>query len=137
MLIDYLATYPYAKLRYYEGGMKLNVESNAAYLVLPNAKSHVARHFYLSAFPCPTKAYPQEYNAPIHIECYTLKNVVSSAVEAECGCIFHNCIVVIGIQNTLVGMGHTQGRTTVINNNLMATSFVHSAMREKGQRVGT
>ena len=28
-------------------------------------------------------------------------------------------------------MGHPQGRTTVITDNSMATSFVHSAMREK------
>ena len=37
MLMDYLATFPNAKIRYYAGDMKLHVESDAAYLVLPNA----------------------------------------------------------------------------------------------------
>ena len=131
MLMDYLATYPNAKLRFYAGDMKLHVETDAAYLVLPNVRSRVAGHFYLSAFPTPNKKYPGNSNAPILTECYTLKNVVSSAAEAECGGIFHNCVVAIGIRNALEGMGHPQGKTTVITDNSTATSFVHSAMREK------
>ena len=50
MLMDYLATYPNAKLCYYAGDMQLQVESDVAYLVLPNARSRVAGHFYLLAF---------------------------------------------------------------------------------------
>ena len=48
--MDYLHTYPNAKLRFYAGDMKLQVETDAAYLVLPNAKSRVAVHFYLLAY---------------------------------------------------------------------------------------
>ena len=33
ILLDYLATYPNAKLRFYTGNMKLHIESDAAYLV--------------------------------------------------------------------------------------------------------
>ena len=131
MLMDYLATFPNAKLRFYAGDMKLHIETDAAYLVLPNARSRVAGHFYLTAFPTPHKAYAGTFNAPILTECHTLKNVVSSAAEAECGGIFHNCVVAIGIRNALEGMGHPQGRTTVITDNSTANSFVHSAMREK------
>ena len=131
MLMDYLNTYPNAKLRFYAGTMTLKVDSDAAYLVLPNAKSRVAGHFYLEANPQPNKAYPGKHNAPLLTECYTLKNVVSSAAEAECGGIFHNCIVAIGIRNTLNEMGHPQGKTLVTTDNTTATSFVHSAMRAK------
>ena len=38
-LIDYIATYPNVIIRYYTSNIKLYVDSNAAYLVLPNAKS--------------------------------------------------------------------------------------------------
>ena len=131
MLMDYLCTYPNAKLRFYAGTMKLAVDSDAAYLVLPNAKSRVAGHFYLEAKPFPNKAYPGKHNAPLLTECYTLKNVVSSAAEAECGGIFHNCIVAIGIRNALEEMGHPQGQTRITTDNTTATSFVHSAMRTK------
>ena len=131
MLMDYLNTYPNGKLRYYAGTMNLRVDSDAAYLVLPNARSRVAGHFYLEATPKASKAYPNTNNAPILTECYTLRNVVSSAAEAECGGIFHNCVVAIGIRNTLKEMGHPQRKTVVTTDNTTATSFVHSAMRAK------
>ena len=38
-LMDYAATYPNTVVRYYASGMILFVDSDAAYLVLPNAKS--------------------------------------------------------------------------------------------------
>ena len=55
---------------------------------------------------------------------------MSSAVEAECGGIFHNCVVAISIRNDLEGMGHLQGQTKVVTDNSTASSFVHSSMRE-------
>ena len=53
--------------------------------------SRVAKYFYLHLPPNANKCYRKGYNAPIHVECSTLKNVVSSAAEAECGGIFQNC----------------------------------------------
>jgi hypothetical protein len=51
MLLDYACTYTNAKIRYYTSDMVLHVDSDAAYLVLPNAKSRIAGHYYLSAMP--------------------------------------------------------------------------------------
>ena len=85
MLMDYLHTHPNAKLRYHKSGMQLHIDSDAAYLVAPKAKSRVAGYFYLS-----NKSNNPVINAPIHIECAFLKHVVSSAAEAETGGIFHN-----------------------------------------------
>ena len=73
MLLDYLATYPNAKLRFYAGTMQLHIESDAAYLVLLGAKSRVAGYFYLHSPQNPSKCYQKGYNAPIHVECLTLK----------------------------------------------------------------
>ena len=73
MLMDYLSTFPSAKLRYYAGDMQLHVESDAAYLVLPGARSRIAGHFYLSAGGSPTKVYAKYFNASIYTECSTLK----------------------------------------------------------------
>ena len=91
VLLDYMYTYPTAVLRYYAGDMKFHIESDAAYLVLPGACSRVAGFFYLRAHNHPQKTYPGHFNAPILVEYSTLKNVVSSAAEAECGGLFHNC----------------------------------------------
>ena len=41
-LMDYAATYPDAYLRYYASDMKLNIDSDASYLVLPNAWSRIS-----------------------------------------------------------------------------------------------
>ena len=73
MLMDYLATYPNAKLQYYTGDMKLQVETDTAYLVLSNTRSRVAGHFYLTAVPTTNKAYTNQYKASILTECHTLK----------------------------------------------------------------
>ena len=81
--MDYLHTFPNAKLRFYTGDMQLHIESDVAYLVLPGALSRAAGHFYLSASATSNKTYKGQFNAPIHTKCRTIKNVVSSATEAE------------------------------------------------------
>ena len=43
--LDYAATYPNLVTRCYASGMILRVDSDAAYLVLPNAKSRIAGFF--------------------------------------------------------------------------------------------
>jgi hypothetical protein len=48
MLLDYLASHPQATIRYYAADMVLAVCSDAAYLVLPNARSRAAGHFFLT-----------------------------------------------------------------------------------------
>ena len=68
MLMDYLNMYPNAKLHYHAGHMNLKVDSDAVYLVLPNAKSHVTGHFYLEATTQAQKAYPGKNNTPILTE---------------------------------------------------------------------
>ena len=49
MLFDYLNTYPDAEIRFYASDMKLYVDSDAAYLVAPKAKSRISGYSYLSS----------------------------------------------------------------------------------------
>lgn len=111
--------------------MQLCVESDAAYLVLPKARSRIAGHFYLNASKAPNKAYPGNFNAPVHTECATIKTVVSSAAEAETAALFHNCQTAIAICHALIGLGHPQHKTPVKTDNSTANSFVHSEMKVK------
>ena len=80
-LMDYLHTYPDAFLRFYASNMVLHVESDAAYLVAPKARSRIAGYFHLSAHP--NKTNNPTINAAIQVECKTLQHVVSSSPEAE------------------------------------------------------
>ena len=46
MLMNYLATYPNAKIRFYSMDMQLHIDSDAAYLVAPKARSRIAGFYY-------------------------------------------------------------------------------------------
>ena len=45
MLLDYLATNPTAKIRYHASDMILHVDSDAAHMVAPNAKSRIVGYY--------------------------------------------------------------------------------------------
>ena len=75
-LMDYVNTYQHAFIRYKASDMILHIDSNAAYLVAPKARSRVAGYFHLSDHPSKQHA---NLNGVIHVECKTLRHVVSSA----------------------------------------------------------
>ena len=129
MLMDYLATYPNAVLRYWAGDMQLYVESDAAYLVLPGAKSHIAGYYILS------NTTNKERPSPIFIECEAIRHVVCSAAEAETHGLFVNCQNAIVIRNALTGLGHNQKRTIVKTDNTTNEGFVTKTMKEKNPRL--
>ena len=79
-LMDYAATHPQMTMRFYSSDMILNVDSDAAYLVLPNTKSRVVGYYYLSSDPINVTP---PINAPILVVCKTLRHVASPAAEAE------------------------------------------------------
>ena len=121
-LLDYIATYPNPILRFYASDMILTAESDAAYLVLPKARSRAAGYFYLHNHPT-TKPHPN-VNGGILIECTTLRHVVSSAAEAEVGALFHNAWVALPIRQLLSAIGHPQPPTQITTDNSTAHYFV-------------
>ena len=134
-LMDFLSWHPNGKLRYFAGKMQLAIDSDAAYLVTPGAKSRYAGHFYLEALPNRHNYNKSPHNAAIHTECRTLKNIVCSAAEAECGGLFNNAQVAIGIRRTLKAIGHPQQPTRLKTDNKTANSFVHASMRIKRSKT--
>ena len=110
-LMDFLSWHSDGKIRYFAGTMQLVVNSDAAYLVVPGAKSRYASHFYLEAHPHCLDYNKAPHNATVHTECKILKNNVCSAEEAECGGLFRNAQAVLGIQGTLKAIGHPQRAT--------------------------
>ena len=128
-ILDYVATYPNAYTRYHSSNMILNIDSDAAYLVLPQAKSRIAGYFYLSDHY--TNASSPSINGPILVECKTLRHVVASAAEAEVSAIFHNAQTAIPIRNLLESLGHPQPPTPIKTDNTTANGFVHSNINQK------
>jgi len=130
-LLDFVATYPNATIRYCKSDMILYVESDAAYLVMLNAKSRYPGHFYLS-----NKANPSlPRNGPIHTECKNIRNVVASAAEAEPAGIFNNSQIAIPIRRALEALGHPQPPTPIKTDNTTAHSFVYANIRKKRSKT--
>ena len=134
-LMDFLAHHPNATIRIFAGTMQLAVDSDASYLVAPGAKSRYAGHFYLEANPHPANYNKAPNNAAIHTECRTLRNVVCSAAEAECGGLFHNAQVAVSIRRILEAINHPQKATRIKTDNKTANSFVHASMRAKRSKT--
>jgi len=114
--------------------MILYVESDAAYLVLPNAKSRYAGHFYLSNKANPKLSRPPR-NGPIHTECKTIRNVAASAAEAETAGIFGNSQIAIPIRRALEALGHPQPPTLIKTDDTTAHSSVHAHIRKKRSKI--
>ena len=86
--------------------MVLHVDSDAAYLVLPKARSRIAGYFYLSKECQITITKSPPINRSILVECKLLRHVVSSTAEAETARLFHNYQTAIMIRNILNALGH-------------------------------
>eukprot|EP00957_Ditylum_brightwellii_P028132 2124117-Ditylum_brightwellii.AAC.1 len=84
-LLNYLATYPNATVCFHASDMILYIHSNAAYMVLPEARSHAGWYFYLPNKPATKNIANVPNNGAIHNECSTIRNVMGSAAEAEVG----------------------------------------------------
>jgi hypothetical protein len=136
MLLDYAATYPVAILRYHDSDMALHIDSDAAYLVLPNARSRYAGHYYLSNNPPspPEKPNPQP-NGPILTICKTIWGVMSSAAEAETGGVYGNAQEAIACPISLRALGHPQAATPIKTDNSTSNSFVHANIKQRRSKT--
>ena len=81
--------------------MQLTVDSDAAFLVLPKARSRLAGYFRLLYPPLSRKF---KHNGAILIECRAIRNVVTSAAEAKANVVYHNARVAIPLMHLLVEM---------------------------------
>ena len=114
--------------------MILNVDSDAAYLVLPRARSRLAGHFFLSSDPQLIRTVLP--NGPILTECKTIRHVVSSAAEAETAALFHNAQAAWPIRHILIALGHPQPPTPLKTGNTTTSAFINQMMRHKSQNPG-
>jgi hypothetical protein len=125
MLLDYAATYPNAKIRYHASDMQLQVDSDAAYLVLPQAKSRYAGYFYLGS----KHSTQGKLNGSILVPCKSIRSVVASAAEAETGGLFYNDQEAVIIKQSLEALDHPQRQIPIKTDNSTATGFIYDNIR--------
>jgi hypothetical protein len=138
MLLDYLATHPDATIRYHASDMVLAVCSDAAYLVLPNARSRAAGHFFLTSLSSATSSPPNPTpNGAVHVLCKTIRTVAASASEAETGSLFLNAQEAVPMITALEEMGHKQPPTgtPLETDNATAHGILHATVRMKKSKA--
>ena len=108
--------------------MILHIHTDASFLSEPKAKSRDGGYFFLSNLPeDPTKAM---HNAPIHVLCQILKNVLASASEVELAEMFENAQMGAIIRATLWDLGHKQPPTPLRTDNTTAAGIVHDTFKQ-------
>jgi hypothetical protein len=136
MLLDYAATHPLAIIRYHASDMALTVDTNAAYLVLSNARSCYAGNYILSDTPPapPTMPTPKP-NGAILTVCKTIRGVMTSAAEAETAGVFDNGKEIIACRISLRALGHPQAATPLKTDNSTSHSFVHANIKQRRSKT--
>jgi hypothetical protein len=97
---------------YYASDMVLSIVADAAYLVLPNARSCCAGLYFLTDTPSTNPPNPRP-NGAVHVLCKTIRGVPASAAKAETktGGLFLNGQEAIPIITALEEVGHPQPTT--------------------------
>jgi hypothetical protein len=136
-LLNYATAHPDAMVRNHAIDMYLHVHSDASYLSEASARSRAGGIFFLSQRPTdPSKppapnATPPPQNGAIHIISTIMRNVMSSAMEAELGALFHNAQDGITLRTTLIEMGHNQEATPIQTDNACAAGVTNKTVKQR------
>ena len=124
--LDYAATHPDAIITYRASNMVLAGHSDASYLSESKARSRAGGHFFLSK-----DSENPPNNGPVLTVAQIIKNVMSSAAEAELGALYINCREAIPARHALEYMGHKQPPTPMQTDNTTALGIVNDNIASK------
>eukprot|EP00984_Skeletonema_dohrnii_P011431 scaffold4568_cov78-Skeletonema_dohrnii-CCMP3373.AAC.1 len=125
-LLDYIAAQEEAVLTYSASEMILAVHSDASYLSEPKARSRAGGHFFLSN----NSDIPPNNGAILNIA-HIIKNVMSSATEAELAALYIMAREAVYIRIILEEMGHEQPPTPMQTDNSMAEGVINNKVQPK------
>lgn len=140
-ILNYCSTNPAAIIRYTASDMQLYVESDASYLSESKARSRAAGYFYLSKHRRnPNKPPLHEEKSPpangaIHVLSNIMRDVVTSAAEAELGALFYNGKEAVPIRACLIELGHPQAPTPMVTDNQTASGIANDSVKQKRSKA--
>ena len=127
--LDYAATQEEAIITYSASDMVLAIHSDASYLSENNARSRAGGHHFLSSHD----ENPPNNGAVLNIS-QIIRNVMSSAAEAELGALFLNAKTAVPTRITLIKMGHPQPRTPIQTDNSTAYGLINNKIIAKATK---
>ena len=128
-LLNYAHTHPNTEIIYRASDMVLRVDSDAAYLVAPEARSRAGGYHYMS------NKKGSIFNGPVLVLAKVIKNVMASATEAELGALFMNAQEAVALRNCLEAMGHKQPATPLKTDNNTANGIINNTMKQKRSKA--
>jgi len=136
-LLNYCATHPDAVIRYTASDMLLAVESDASYLSVIKARSRAAGYYFLTNHRSSTAASTEPFtaNGAVHVLCHIMREVLSSAAEAELGALFHNGKEACPLRIALEEMGHPQPATPIATDNSTAAGIATDSVKQKRSKA--
>ena len=110
--------------------MILQGDSDAAYLVCPEARSRLGGYLFLG-----NKSRTQ-FNGPLLVLAKVIKNVMASAAEAELGALYTtNAQEALPMRQCLEELGHKQPPTPLKTDNSTAQGIVHNTIKQKRSKA--
>ena len=128
-LLGHAHTYPDAGVTYRQSGVILHVDSDAAYLVAPGARSRAGGYQYLSNHGGTLP------NGPVLTIAKVAKGVMASATEAELGALYMGAQGAVGLRDCLGAMGHAQPATPMGTGNNTANGATNGTMGQKRRKA--
>jgi hypothetical protein len=125
-ILDFLATQDEAIITYNASDMVLAAHSDASYLSEPKARSRAGGHFFLSS----NADAPPNNGAVLNIA-HIIKNVMSSATEAELAALYIMAREAVYMRIILQELGHEQPPTPLQTDNSMADGVINGKITPK------
>ena len=136
--LNYCCTYPDTAIRYDSSDMILYTHSDASYLSVPKARSREGGVHFLSIHPLDATKPPDSVpplNGPVLCTAVTMKNVLSSAAEAETVALFENAKDVCVLQHILTELRHDQSSTLIQIDNSIACGIANNTIKQKRSKA--
>ena len=137
-LLDYLATYPNPSITFKASDMCLWISSDSSFLSVSKARSRVGGYHFLGNKPDSSKPLAQQrllINAPIHVECSILRNVMGAASESEIAGAYVNARMGVEERIMLWEMGHPQPATPLELDNTTAFGILTKQLIPKRSKA--
>ena len=128
-LLDYLATHPDAKIRYWQSNMRLLIHPDASFLVEWDAKGNYGGYLYLGWNQNDDDS--QKINGAVDVSASLLPLVAISVPEAELMGTFYNAKKGEILRHTLEEMGWKKGPTTIFVDNNTASGICNSTIKQQ------
>jgi hypothetical protein len=132
-LLNYAATHPTITLRYHASDMILRVHSDASYLSETKARSRAGGFFYLGSHDDPDPILKP--NGAIHVLSSIMRQILSSATEAEVAGIFYNAKECCPFRHTLEALGHPQPATDIQTDNQVADGIINDTVKQRRSKA--